>query len=426
MTRNQIANACIYAALFFLPWQTVRIVHQFLLNGEPWEYGKFTIFAVELLVVAVAVLRKRHVPLLGSSRPIGFGLVLLAGAFISLSFSESQPLGFAMLFHVAAAFALFYFLLDEQLRTSRIALAFVLGLVLPAALGWYQVIMDVSPASTLLGLSTHDAAVLGQSVVETEGGRQLRAYGSLPHPNVFGGFLAVGTFVLAWLVYQHRAHKHHAWIALPIVFLASTLVITFSRGSWLGLSVGFLVLAGFMLFERKVLPRKAIPMMTAGIAAVLLTLVMFHTAVFVRFTPGARLEAQSIDTRAGEYGQVLEVVKPNPLTGVGIGQYTLALARRYPGGENYVYQPMHNAFLLIFAEIGLFGFALFAAWAGTVAQIIWKKRKTARGMFAIGLGSALITLAFLDHYPWSSWPGLALMAVSCALMLRWNLDEKVS
>jgi O-antigen ligase len=181
-----------------------------------------------------------------------------------------------------------------------------------------------------------------------------------------------------------------------------------------------------MFSERKLVPRKAIPILTAGLFAAVVSLMVFHSAVFTRFSPSARLEAQSIDMRAGEYGQVLEVIKTNPVTGVGVGQYTLALAHQYPGGSAWVYQPMHNAFLLIVAEIGLFGFALTMGWVSSIILLVWKKRKTANGMFAIGLGSLIGVLALLDHYVWSSWSGLALMAVSFAIMVRWSLESKMS
>ena len=75
-----------------------------------------------------------------------------------------------------------------------IAIAFLAGLVIPIMLGWYQVATGTSPSSTLLGLASHEATALGASVVETQGERLLRAYGSLSHSNDFGGLNGVGLY----------------------------------------------------------------------------------------------------------------------------------------------------------------------------------------------------------------------------------------
>jgi len=422
LNRQTICSALLLVVIFLLPWQTRWIFRELTLGGGVWEYGKLSIYVVEALLLFAAAWKGKHEPMAGSGRAIGFGMLLIGAAFISISLGVHPTVGFGALFHLGAAFALFYLLLDRSHKTEHLVLAFVLGLILPAALGWFQVLTGGSPSSTFLGLAVHQAAQLGQSVVETESGRILRAYGSLSHPNVFGGFLAVGVMCVAWLVHRFRFDVKRWWLMVPILVLSATVVITFSRSAWLALIVGFLVLLGLMFWYKKIPPREAIPLGSLALVAVLVTLLMFHSVVFTRFQPNTRLEAQSIRERSGEYTHVLDVVRQNPFTGVGIGAYTQALYDLDPGGESWGYQPIHNTFLLIFAETGLLGFLLFVRWFTAIDQVNWKVRSKANGMFGMALGSLILVLAFFDHYPWSSWSGLALMAFCFALMLRWSLE----
>lgn len=424
INRKTIAYAIFLLVIFLLPWQTRWIFRELTLGQGVWEYGRLSIYAVEVLIFLSAIIKGKHQPMGGARKPIGYGILFLGGVFISISFAINGGLAFGQMLHLAAAFAFFYLLLERTYKTKHFVIAFILGLIVPAVLGWVQVLTGMSPASSFLGLAVHEAAELGQSVVETESGRILRAYGSLSHPNVFGGFLAVGTLLLGWLVHVYQDHKYRLLLAVPIVISSATLVITFSRSAWLATIVGFLVLLALMMWFKRTLPRDAIPLGTVGLLAVLATLIMFQSAVFTRFQPNLRLEAQSIEQRAGEYSHVIDVVRQNPFTGVGLGGYTQALWNLDPGAESWAYQPIHNTIILIFAETGLLGLFLFVLWFASIDKINYRVKRTVDGMFGMSLGTVILVIALFDHYAWTSWPGLALMAFSFAMMLRWSLEAK--
>jgi O-antigen ligase len=114
-----------------------------------------------------------------------------------------------------------------------VLVAFLLGLIIPIALGWFQVLTGGSSESTLLGIADKDAQTLGVAVVETDDGRTLRAYGTFPHPNIFGGYLAVGVIALAWLTRFAKSKREIALMLVGSAVLGSTLIVTFSRSAWL-------------------------------------------------------------------------------------------------------------------------------------------------------------------------------------------------
>jgi O-antigen ligase len=141
---------------------------------------------------------------------------------------------------------------------------------------------------------------------------------------------------------------------------------------------------------------------------------IFSQAIFARFDAEERLEVISVSERLSGYAQWNEVFLKNPVTGVGVGGYTAALATITPGQSAWAYQPVHNVFLLILSEIGLLGFVAFFWWVISVGKSL---RTEAQG-FMISLGTCLFFLALFDHYLWSLWPGLALSAFVFAMILR--------
>lgn len=420
MSRQRIAEYAVLLTLFLLPWQTRWIYRDLTIAGEGWEYGRLSIYAVEVLILLAVTLRGGlRVPgrLLPFVRPTALFIGVL---LISASFSQSITVALGTLPHFAAAVALFSLVIDERTDMRRAAWAFVLGLVVPCGIAWYQAVTGTSPASSWLGLASHDSVTLGQSVVETSTGRVLRGYGTLPHPNIFGGYLAAGLIVLGWLSHRAKTRASHLLMAAPVALLASTLIITFSRSAWLAVAVGFGVLAAVALAKRRALPHRVIPLMTLACVAVLATLSVFHVAVFTRFQPAARLEAKSIEERAGSYAVFDDVLLTNVVMGVGPGNYTVALATVFPGRPAYDYQPVHNAPLLALAETGLILLLPTVLFFFALLCHIRANLDTSAGLFALALLAAFLPIALLDHYLWSLWPGLSLAAFGLGFSLKNN------
>lgn len=413
MKREQIGQYILWLAMFLLPWQTRLIYSEMTLQGEVWEYGKLGIYAVEVLIVLAAILLGRPRYQFCVKRVTGLGIMFLGAGFLSVSTALNSSLGIGAILHLVVAVMLFMILLDRRVDVFQVSLALVTGLILPSILGWWQVITGTSPSSTLLGLANHEAQILGQSVVETAGSdRILRAYGSFSHPNVFGGYLAMTSLFCIWLMNQVKEYRFVLGGGLMI--LLPTLVITFSRSAWLAFILGLGVMIGSWWWHKQKITKDV---WRFGAVALVLTVVVmgiFSEAMFTRVQSQARLETKSIEERAGEYDSWFSVVKINPLTGVGMGNYTLGLAQLNPDQPAYVYQPMHNAFLLMVGEIGLIGLMILGWWFWQV----FKSAKLTSGMWC-GL-VALVPLVLFDHYLWSSWSGLAIGAFFMAVFVRMN------
>ena len=396
-------------ALVLLPWQTQWILKEVTMVGESSVYGVLSIFVVEALLLGALLLRGRRADgsiLLLWKR----GYVVLALGFFSLTFAVAPPVSWFFLLHLLSAFVLYMLLTDERTNLQHVAVACLLGLVGPIVLGVWQVVTGGNGASTLFGLAAREAAIPGVAVVETAAGRMMRAYGSLPHPNVFGGYLAVGVGVLVWLVRFVRTRMQLLLALSASVFLGAGLVMTFSRSAWLGVLVGGGWLIGVLLWRKQMPARRFFPIAIVGLCTVLLTLGVFHNQVLARFNPDVRIEVTSVEERASQYAQFGSVAGRNVVTGVGPGNYVFGLYQADPGHPVWSYQPVHNAYLLVLAELGLIGFLAVGWFAYGHGRVVWQRRFTAAGMVGGMLLCSLCVIGLFDHYVWSLWSGLGLSA----------------
>lgn len=418
--RQILANRFLLLAVFLLPWQTRWIFSVPTINSDPSEYGQLSLYATEVLVLVVLLLRGRPIVRPELKWVMQGGYFLLASAFFSLAFSSVFGVGLAQIFHMLVAFTFLTILIDSRTRVTDIAITFVSGLLIPSLIGWWQVLTGSSPESSWLGLAIKDAANAGTAVVETASGRTLRAYGTLTHPNVFGGFLAVGLVVMAWLAKQIKSRRTLWLSALPVVLLSSTFIITFSRGAWLGLGIGFLSLIGLMLYRRRIAPSRALPIILLGLVSMLATMGVFYQQTFSRLRATGRVEAISVEERSSQYSWFDDVLMKNPVLGVGPGAYTFALSGIDPGSRVWDYQPIHNTFLLVLGELGALGLFALVYLLVRVDQVSSRTAKTAGGMLALTLGITLFVIALFDHYLFSQWPGLALSVFGLSFAMQWG------
>ncbi|MBU0531004.1 MAG: O-antigen ligase family protein [Candidatus Uhrbacteria bacterium] len=416
--RDRVVNFLVYLTVFLLPWQTRWIFGFEELRGEVWEYGLLSLFLTEMLVILVAVLRPRIQARKRFDWPLIFGGFFLIAALISVQNAINPTVAVLAWLHILVAYLFFRNLLDKRIQAHKLLYAFVLGLIGPAVLGIYQFVVGSSPASTMLGIAAHEAGTLGDSVIESMSGRFLRAYGSFQHPNIFGGYLALGLIALFMLPrWYHRVTNKVGFQVMATLF-AAALILTFSRSAWLAFFSAMFIGGWIMLWEHRVAAKKAIPTILVALAAVLVTIVIFWQPFQARFHPSYRLEAISISERTTGYSIWWPTVKDKIFFGTGVGNYTVELADDRPGNPVWAFQPIHNSILLVLGEVGIVGLFFLVLWAASVDRINYAALPRSTAIGALTMGAAVLVIACFDHYLFSLWPGLALMALVFALTLR--------
>ena len=161
---------------------------------------------------------------------------------------------------------------------------------------------------------------------------------------------------------------------------------------------------------------------------------MFREPFLTRITGEGRLEVKSNQERLAGYDEGWLVVKQNWLKGVGVGNYTLYLyqntSRLHPeswvdtGGfkvseemleklrekKVWDYQPIHNLWLLVLTELGVFGLLFFVGIVFSIFNFqfsIFKKTEQNNwALISFITLIAVIILSFFDHYFWSFYFGI--------------------
>ena len=341
--------------------------------------------------------------------------------------SQSVP-ALAGVIDLTGASLAFVAMLDRRVKLRTVMLAFIFGLIIPVVVGLAQVVFGESGASSLLGLATRDADTLGDTVIMlADGTRVLRAYGTFPHPNIFGGYLAIGILTCLsvsfgttrWLTSRVRIGLL-GWLGLG-------LLLTASRSAVFGLLLGGgLVWLTARMSRAMSRPLVALQPMLALVAIVLvLATSVMAPAVVTGLRGGGELEQRSLDERVEQYREFPSTLSGTTwLFGNGPRNYVFALADARPARSAWEYQPIHNVFLLLLSELGLIGVITVSTMMVMLVRrssIGWPQRET---LFIQAMGIVLLTVGVFDHYLWSTWAGLVLVAYVGALAIR--LDQDVS
>lgn len=406
------------AAIFLLPWQTQMIFGNAVIHGEPTSFGVFGLYVVEAFIAIVfgfQFLRQRADVFTGTTWKSLY--YFLGFAFFSLGFSSVALVGWFFMIHVVSAAMLFFLLTDKQTDLLHVSRLLLLGLLVPVMFGWAQVLTGSAGATTIFGIAAKEAATPGVSVIATEAGRLLRAHGTYPHPNVFGGWLLFGLLLSVWRFGLVETKWLRLEVGVLVCVFSSTLLVTFSRSAWLGLVLAIIFFVGHSLWKRQRIDLHLKRLFAVGLLAFVVTGAFFHQQVLARFTPSLPLETISLEERSDQYQDFPHVFLQKPLFGVGPGSYVFALSQQYPEREVWAYQPVHNVSLLLLAELGMIGFAAFLYLLFSLNPFAHASLKSGEGVFAVTLLLAFFVVSLFDHYLWTLWPGLALSAVVAAYLV---------
>lgn len=416
---------------FLLPWQARWMYGEVPIEGAHTEFAVMSLYAIEALIALLAVLaigamirRRPAMTVRSDYQPtLCATAILLIVAIAATAFVDYQSFSLSMCTHLVIAALFAALCLLDRVRLPVVLGGFVAGMFVPTMMGLVQVFAGGSPAITWLGIAARDSAQLGDAVFTIDGQRLLRSYGTFSHPNIFGGYLGVALFAWWHLVSRMRAkwsHQRYVGIgAFGTIFLLVSLVLTGSRSAMLGVGIGLLVVMVIRLIRKPKLAR------TAGAAIGLLAIGGALAGSFVFADVAADIrgggvnEERSLSERVMLYKDFVPLVTTmNPYIGEGVGAYVLASANLQPGKEVYDYQPVHNTWALMFAEIGILGMVAVGAWLYTIGRRHIKQIPHPAALTAVGMISALLTISVFDHYLWSSWAGLVLASFVACVSLR--------
>ena len=422
------------------------------------EYESFAVYLSDFFAVFLIGLNWRRLrevffllPRVGRGSLLVFiifaAVSVFAAASASLALYALARLVLAMLAGLAVAA-----LVRERGALSLIASVFIAIVALEAALGIAQFARQESIGLHFLGESPIAAGDPATSRILIGGAYVVRAYGTFPHPNVFGAFLVLGLIALCalWLridwrgaIAAWRADKPYLRIVLKTLggsvliaclmsLVAFGLVLTFSRTAWIIGAGAALLLA---LFHMRTSWRRSLSLMVLLFAAS--AFAVFPLRAFVAPRAADAVSDRAVTERIAYSRVGFELVKQHPLFGVGIGNQVLVGvqtgAYERAGIANtkpWLIQPAHNIYLLVASEIGMVGglalLAFFiAALVGCVRTLFRrqhddydddKQGKISRIVVIVML-SSLLLFAFVDHFPWTLVQGQLMLWLTVGLVV---------
>ena len=340
--------------------------------------------------------------------------------FLSILWSRDWRTSLYISFHLLLVFLFILSLHDWTYAWKYVLLGFCAALSFQFITGVIQFIQQSTAFLAPLHLNwpgTLDTSMRGASVVQLPTGETfLRAYGTLPHPNILGGFSFV--FLLAPIAFFMRKEKPNNLALLLLIPGTALLALTFSRSAWLALIVFSVVL----ILKSKHFDRKRLAVLLAIMAlSFILTLLPYRQLVQARtISTTSHSEEFSFIGRAWLNGEAIRMIREYPLTGVGIGSFIIKLSRR--AGEGYVIEPTHNVLLLAGAELGIPGLLLVAALSISFIYRLFRTRHPnaiLAGATLTGLG----VISLFDHYLWTLAPGRLMLGLVIGLFMGQGISH---
>ncbi|MFA5644303.1 MAG: O-antigen ligase family protein [Patescibacteria group bacterium] len=346
--------------------------------------------------------------------------VILAGLeffiFISVFISSVRGVSIFKYFLFLLAIGLLFLMTQFKFNFKKIISVFLLAILIQAGLGIFQFFSQETFSNKYLGIASHSASVLGVSVVENDWGRFGRAYGGTEHPNIFGALMFFGVIFLILFFYKNDfvlPKKIFFYLSLALLLLA--LLVSFSRGAYLALGLSLLFLFFVSFFEKKNF-QKYLPVFSFSLVFLLVFFFVFQPLLINRFKIDSRLEKISIDERSDQLKTSFKIIKDSPWIGVGLGSYHNELLALNPDWKAYQAQPVHNVFLLSWAEIGLWGFIFFCSFLLCII------RKNIVNIYYFPVFIGLFVFMTLDHWLWSLPFGLLFMFFIISLTFYFKCD----
>lgn len=398
-----------YLFIFLLPWQTKLVLWPAATNFQ--EISLYVVHLILLLTFISFLFYKTY----GAGGPgrVSDGWYFLAGLelfiFLSFFFAPDKILAFYYYVLFLIGLSLFFLLRDGTrsldyfegyLNKIIIIYSFLAGVFLQAVLALYQFLTQTTFSNKYLGLAVHNPEQAGAAVIEAASGRWLRAYGGLDHPNILGGVLVVALIITAYLLAKKKLLNNFKAVAESVLlfifyfFALFALFFSFSRTAWLAFAIGLFVLLVTFLIRRD---RWAVGRLIAVFlfSALLLAIAAtpYWELVQTRIQADTRLEQKSLTERTEYVSQAKVLIAKNWIFGTGIGNYTVALEKQDTSVKSaWDYQPVHNIFLLLWAEGGIFALIFFLLF------LFYLIKKDRRDDFSPALFITLLILMVFDHW----------------------------
>jgi len=253
-------------------------------------------------------------------------------------------------------YMLLFALLARVLRSPRLRSFLVTGYLLTALAvsveGMRQWFFGATALATWVDV---DSSLAGTT----------RVYSYLGNPNLLGGYLIPAVMLSASAIFAWSRWLPKALAVVMTLTNTACLILTFSRGAWIGFVVGgfvlvLLVVHWLSIYLPRFWRRWAMPLVLGASAAFVVTAVLAVAPLRDRvLSMFAGREDSSNNFRLNVWAAVQDMIRARPVLGIGPGN--TAFNAVYPRFQRTGYTALsaYSVFLEVLVETGVIGFTCF-------------------------------------------------------------------
>jgi len=352
---------------------------------------------------------------LSYATPMDFPIIVLLGFLpLSLLFSVDRSLSLPKIYALIFGIGIFYVIVNIY-RSHQLTFLIMAALTLLAFLIPLLGLLRADWSGSSYTLPSRILSRLGQMIpfiknISTGGGI---------HVNTIGGTLTFFVPLLISMLWDEKAIKRTFFysrknakalnilskltVLSALVFVLTILILTQSRGSFLGVTVGLLAL---IIWKRPKI-YWLIPMLIVVTLAIFLVFADGNIYKFISLLDTSQ-EGDTLQTRLDYWKRTVTLIQDFPFTGVGLGTYSKVFDELYifttfnNEGQHSFYA--HNMYLAVAASMGIpvlvIYFALFSSCVTMVVSIHNKVRSASR-ILLMGLSCGI--LANLIYGLWDNY-----------------------
>ena len=313
---------------------------------------------------------------------------------------------------------------DLKTRENLINLSFttvaitIINLIVEIIISTYQVLTKHSLGIYFLGeshIKIGQGGYISKAIILDH--LVLRGYGTFPHPNVLANY-ALFIIIVGLIIKKHLQYKEILWqfygksataklnrvLDITIILSIISLLLTFSR------IPGFLGILTFLyyLYLYKLKPQWKRPFLYFSFGF------FFCASLFIYF--GTNWQS-SFANRYALNLLAINIIQFSFPRGLGPGQFVSAFDTFHiiSNGQSFI-QPVHNIYLLLISEIGIWGFFLSLGLLGmilviTITTIRYKQYQT------LPLAFYVLIETNIDHLFLTQPQGIIFFSVTLIIMI---------
>lgn len=259
-------------------------------------------------------------------------------------------------------------------------------------IGVQQFMKGMSLNLKFLGESQVVSGMRGSSFIVLNDELFLRAYGTFPHPNILAGYLLLIYLLSVFIFFRTKGILRYLNI-LNILLSILLMFVTFSRiGIFLILLNIFVIIIYKVFVSRKILLKKLfnreVRIFSIGVP---------FMYMYQRFFSTISGNDNSLNERIDLLKSGIKVFINSLFLGCGSGRLIKAMKDFVPRDSKgiMILQPVHNIFVLMLTELGVFGFLIILFLMIKIFFPVLKRKFT---IYTLLILVNILIIGSFDHY----------------------------